>query len=95
MRHSMQSAAKTLQRATGLACLCLLLSLTGCATTEAPASRTTQKQYPPEVLLLEVPVAPWPASITNWGLLELARTYRQQLTDCQGDKAAIRAWSTQ
>lgn len=96
MPPSMRSKPQFPLYAIGLPLLCLLLFLTGCATNPQPQeARGNQKQYPPESLLLEAPVAEWPASTTNWGLLEIARTYRRQLQECQADKAAIRAWATQ
>lgn len=53
------------------------------------------REFPPAALTVQAPVADWPIEATNGELLELARTWRRQALECNGDKAAIREWAAQ
>ena len=93
MRSSRRSRTPCRPYGNGLLCLFLALFLTACETIPTgPVVRKVEKSLPPESLLLEASVAEWPASTTNWGLLEHAKVWRRQLLECQAEKAAIKAW---
>lgn len=70
----------------GLTSLCLLLFLTGCASTGR-----TQVLLPPDDLLQDC-VADAVEPRTNLDLLRLIQSQRAALAGCNADKAALRAW---
>jgi len=82
------------RRVNGAISLCLMLCCAGCAPNPLAEVRTTHRERPPASLLLQNPVADWPAAnLTNGELLELSRAWRRQAIECNADKAAIDAWA--
>ena len=55
----------------------------------------TERENPPASLLLAVKVPEWPGRMTNWELLELARTFRKQALECNEDKVSLAEWAKQ
>ena len=75
----------------GLLCLCLLLSLTGCGSTEYV--RVKERDTPP-VALLQDCAEPLAADVTTNGLLlGYVGQLRSALRKCNDDKAALREWA--
>lgn len=93
MRYSTRFIETTKRRACGAISLCLLLCLTACGANPLVKSTKTEKERPPQSLVVQSRPAEWPASLTNGELLELAKGYRRQLVECNADKAAIELWS--
>jgi hypothetical protein len=75
----------------GLLCLCLLLSLTGCGSTEYV--RVKERDTPP-VALLQDCAEPLATDVTTNGLLlGYVGQLRSALRKCNDDKAALREWA--
>ena len=71
----------------GLTSLCLMASLTGCA------SATKLTVLPPPLALLQDCPHPNTLVVTNGDLLRLLRAYEAALDACNIDKQALREWA--
>ena len=95
MRNLMRFEVPTQRLRNGLILLFLILSFAGCAMTPETVVHKTERESPPPSLLLAVKVPEWPGRMTNWELLELARTFRKQVLECNADKDALTKWAEQ
>lgn len=83
---------KTLK--SGLASVCLVLLLSGCATTPPVVTETKiERVYPPAALTGPCP-PPELRGNTNADLLDWALELQAELEACNADKAALRQWQS-
>jgi hypothetical protein len=93
MQNSPTSTVNPRRLVSGAILLCLLIFSAGCAQNPLVESRKTEKERPPASLYLQTPVADWPERATNGELIDLARTLRRQVQECNADKASIEKWA--